>query len=180
MSAWHRVCLQVCVLPEAVVSPLGIEPCQWAAASKPGNNRNRAHLLLHSGFFFLYFVWFFFSMFTAPPGYPEFTCEFFFAWSLQLLQDTHPWPQSLRETMNNSTAGLLEILLWASCCGAGLGSILQPADPRLQTFDKSQALCGGGGVGGAEFSAFSLQLTENGWVQRLRVGWLEKKNVSLC
>lgn len=120
-------------------------------------------------------------MFTAPPGHPEFTCEFFFASSLQLLQDTYLWPQSLRETTNNSTAGLLDILLWASCCGAGLVSILQPADPQLQTFDKSQALCGGGRVvrGWAEFSAFkSLQLTENGWVQRLRVGWLEKEMLS--
>lgn len=104
-------------------------------------------------------------MFTAPPGHPEFTCEFFFASSLQFLQDTYLWPQSLRETTNNSTAGLLDILLWTSCCGAGLVSILQPADPQLQTFDKSQALCGGGRVvrGWAEFSAFkSLRLTENG------------------
>lgn len=163
MSAWYCLCLQVYALPEAVVSPLGTEPCQWAAASKPGNNRNRAHLLLHSGFC-LYFVWlFFFPMFTAPPGYLEFTSEFFFALSLQLLQDTYLWPQSLRETMNNSTVGF-----WTSCCGhpargAGLVSILQPADPGCKPLTRAR-LCsevgmGGGGLSSLPSKAYSSQRT---------------------
>lgn len=134
-------CLALCLSPG--FSP-DIEPCQWAAASKPGNNR--AHLLLHSGFF-LYFLFFFpclplpLDILNSPvnSSLPRATAS---AGHLPLA------PVTQRDN-EQQHCRLLDILLWTSCCGAGLVSILQqadPADPACKRLTRAR-LCAGVGVG---------------------------------
>lgn len=152
MSAWHRVCLQVCVLPEAVVSPLGIEPCQWAAASKPGNNRNRAHLLLHSGFFLSFFILFgsFFPCLPLPLDILNSPVNSSLPGAYSFCRTLTSGPS---HSERQGTTALLGF--WKSCCGhPAVGQALAQSSnqqiPGCKCLTRAR-LCaevGGGGGGG--------------------------------